>query len=250
MAQIFLTTTGAQNWTVPSDWNNSNNTIEVIGDGSGAYYSGYYYAGAGGGYSSISNKSLTPGTSIPYFVGRGAGTNGAQFGDGTWFGNASYASSYVAAEGGQSNGGAAANGIGTTKYSGGNRGNNGGGGAAGPHGDGAVSVLDVGGNADAGYGGAGGASLNPGGNGTEWDSTHGSGGGGGKSNYGGNYGGGSGRNANYGSQGIIVITYTPAPTKILSVKVSGVWKTATPFVKVAGVWKSITPFYKVGGIWK
>jgi hypothetical protein len=65
-----------------------------------------------------------------------------------------------------------------------------------------------------------------GGNGVEWDSTHGSGGGGGGSGYGsssnqagngGNYGGGGGGSAYFsgyiggtGGNGIIVITYTPA----------------------------------------
>ena len=30
---IFLTTTGAGTWTVPADWNSSNNRIECIGGG-------------------------------------------------------------------------------------------------------------------------------------------------------------------------------------------------------------------------
>ena len=38
--------------------------------------------------------------------------------------------------------------------------------------------------------------------------------------------------------------------KSINVKVSGVWKTATPFVKVSGVWKAVTPFYNVSGTWK
>lgn len=33
--QIFLTATTSSTWTVPSDWNSSNNTIEVIGAGGG-----------------------------------------------------------------------------------------------------------------------------------------------------------------------------------------------------------------------
>src|SRR5450830_633228 len=31
--RAFITTTGAGTFTVPSDWNNANNTIEVIGGG-------------------------------------------------------------------------------------------------------------------------------------------------------------------------------------------------------------------------
>lgn len=39
-------------------------------------------------------------------------------------------------------------------------------------------------------------------------------------------------------------------TKFINIKVSGVWKIATPYVKVSGVWKLVTPSYKVSGIWK
>jgi hypothetical protein len=36
-----------------------------------------------------------------------------------------------------------------------------------------------------------------------------------------------------------------------NVKVSGVWKTAVPYVKVAGVWKKCTQAWlKVAGVWK
>src|SRR6185369_1665699 len=31
----FITTTGASNWTVPTDWDNATNQIEVIGGGGG-----------------------------------------------------------------------------------------------------------------------------------------------------------------------------------------------------------------------
>lgn len=116
----------------------------------------------------------------------------------------------------------------------------GGGGAAGGTGAGntsanaAVNAQTSGGSADGGSGGAGGASAgsgvnaSPGGNGTEWDASHGSGGGGGASRdtsggsnggNGGNYGGGGGGESRNGGstanvsgagiQGIIVVTYTP-----------------------------------------
>ena len=45
---IFLTTTGAGTWTVPADWNSSNNTIECIGGGGGGG-SGNTAGGGGGG---------------------------------------------------------------------------------------------------------------------------------------------------------------------------------------------------------
>lgn len=113
----------------------------------------------------------------------------------------------------------------------------GGGGAAGLNGLGGgvsqigsnVSTSNGGATGDATFGGAGGATGNPtasnGGNGTEWDATHGSGGGGGGAigatavtgGNGGNYGAGGGGAAassgtvtsGAGGQGIVVVTYTP-----------------------------------------
>lgn len=219
--RIFLTTTGAGTWTVPEDWNNLNNTIEVIGGGATADMR--WQNVGGGAYSSIANKSLTPGASVSYSVGIAGPTARSDGGD-TWFGNSVYASSYVAAKGGNKNtaGGAAVDGIGTVKYSGGAGSyNGGGGGAAGPYGNGNTSANNsyLGGSGGAGYGGAGGSSWGgTGGDGTEWDSTHGSGGGGAQApggievGYAGKYGGGGGHGVNgfgTGAQGIIVITYTP-----------------------------------------
>jgi len=40
-----------------------------------------------------------------------------------------------------------------------------------------------------------------------------------------------------------------AITKIW-IKISGVWKEATPHIKIAGVWKLATPYIKVLGNWK
>ena len=40
------------------------------------------------------------------------------------------------------------------------------------------------------------------------------------------------------------------PTKNFWIKISGIWKQATPYVKIAGVWKLATPYIKIGGVWK
>ena len=51
MTVVLLTTTGAGHiWTVPGDWNDSANTIEVIGGGGGGLgQQGLDYAAGGGG---------------------------------------------------------------------------------------------------------------------------------------------------------------------------------------------------------
>lgn len=161
-----------QSWTVPADWNSSNNTIEVIGGGGGGGGGSFggggtrgAGGGGGGGYSKISNLALTPGASVSWQVGhqgvRGAagggsvGHNGTAGGD-TWFNGATFAASSVAAKGGGGGlepydfagwgggggGGSSALGIGTVKYDGGRGGytindgthqGGGGGGAAGPN---------------------------------------------------------------------------------------------------------------------
>ena len=100
--KIFLTTTGANNWIVPDDWNSNNNTIEVIAGGaSGAAAGATNYAGSGtgGGYSKIVNQTLTPSSSIPYYVGAGGAsvtTTGSGVegnpGQDTYYGHASYTS--------------------------------------------------------------------------------------------------------------------------------------------------------------
>jgi hypothetical protein len=112
-------------------------------------------------------------------------------------------------------------------------GGSGGGGAAGPNAAGNQGVDDAttnsavataGGQGDGTFGGLGGAAISSGHVGTEWDATHGSGGGGGGggnnsgTGSGGNYGGGGGgvrssagsTTSGAGTQGIIVLTWTPA----------------------------------------
>ena len=85
--QVFLTT--GSSWTVPSDWNDGNNTIEVIGGGGGGGggVSGDGGGGGGGGeYRKATNITLTPGTSVPYSIGT-AGGGGAASTAGTAGGN-------------------------------------------------------------------------------------------------------------------------------------------------------------------
>lgn len=190
-ATVIYLTSGSS-WTVPSDWNSSNNTIELYGGGGGGGggysdgdYNGSGGGGGGGGYSRISNASLTPGSSIPYFVG-GGGAGGAGGGIGnppgglgstpgdnggdTYFngwsagggqgGNSTYA-------GGGGSGNVFYGGNGGSGDEGGYTGGGGGGGAAGPSGGG-------------GQGGAG------------WDTGYGAGGNGGGGGGGGGYAGAGG----------------------------------------------------------
>lgn len=228
MTQIVLTTTGTNTWTIPSDFG-STNTIEVIGAGGNGYNggSGGGLGGAGGGYGKIFNVSLTPGGSVSYTIAT-AGSAGDTFFNGT-----SFAIAPVGAHGG-ANGTQSGSvptggtGKGTTTYTGGNGGQvsgtigGAGGGAAGPHGNGgnavAVGSGGTGGAGDAGYGGAGGSYNGNGSNGTEYSSSpaYGSGGGAGAANSctGGTYGAGggggiTGDGSGAGSQGLIVINYTP-----------------------------------------
>jgi hypothetical protein len=162
---IFLIS--GSSWTVPADWNNSNNSIEVIGGGGGGNNgaSGSSAGGGGGGaYSKITNVSLSG--SVAYVIGSG-GTPGVTGGD-TWFNGATCAGSSVCAKGGQGAtgagtvlGGQAANGVGSITYSGGGTtsgggGGKGGGGAAGPNGNGGDGGAGYSSGAGGGGGGNGG----------------------------------------------------------------------------------------------
>ncbi len=233
---VFLTT--GTSWTVPSNWNSSNNTIEVIGGGGGgAKLAGVSGGGGGGGaYSKVTDVTLVPGSTVSYSVGAGGARDGGTGGDTYFCTSTSNCSSIagsavkVGAKGSSGGsgatggaGGAAASGVGSTRYIGGrgadgNGSYAGGGGAgAGLHGNGvdapSTGVMP-GGDGDAGYGGiggvgsSGGSGAQAGGAGTEWDSTHGSGGGGG-GGYGGENGGGL-----YGAGGAGVgAAYSPGPTE-------------------------------------
>lgn len=184
-------------WTVPADWNSANNTIRVIGGGGGACDGGLTgstcYSGSGGGggaYASVSNVTLTPGTSVAYRVGTAGIYDGgnalATAGGDTYFCNSTSNCASVtgtaviagakgggAASGGAScssavgggTGGVAASSFGTVKYSGGTGGTGsaaqwyrpgaGGGGAAGPSGNGGAGGAAANTNTRGGSGGGG-----------------------------------------------------------------------------------------------
>jgi len=108
---VFLTTTGAGTWPVPSDWNSSANTIECIGAGAGGgggNPSSDAGGGGGGAYSKISNLTgLSGNISFSVGAGGGGGTSGnGTLGGDTWFNSALFSSSSVGAKGGSTNSGA------------------------------------------------------------------------------------------------------------------------------------------------
>ena len=200
----FLTTPGAGTFTVPTDWNSSNNSIEVIGGGGGG--DGLTLPGSGAAYSKRTNLSIS-GT-VGYSVGAAgaAGTSGNQDatnGGNTWLCNSTTnctsavdSAAIIGVSGGFADcdivtGNGCMGGYGLTQvsasttYRGGSGGNapgaagSGGGGAAGPGGAGRAGGSDS--NAAGSGGGAGGGS-----------STAGSSGGGGTGANGGEGPGGSG----------------------------------------------------------
>lgn len=148
MTTIFLTSDAT--WTVPADWNNSDNTVEVIGEGGKGQDGSTSLGGDGGGggaYSKASNVSLTPGTTLASGTDYQIGSGGTS--TDTWLKDGSSTIVVLAKCGGNgdgvsghNNGGDAASGIGDVKYSGGNGGHitgnagHGGAGSAGPDGAG------------------------------------------------------------------------------------------------------------------
>jgi hypothetical protein len=237
---VYLTL--GTSWFVPLDFDINNNTIECWGAGGGGGGSGG--GGGGGAYSRGVNVNLDVGSVISIAIGAGgnAGLNG---------GDTSFAG-LVLAKGGRGNGqgGPAAEGIGTVRYSGGdggpggfalNQGGGGGGGAAGANGNGLNGGANSGGTGGVGGvgaspgGGTGGngsggtTAGNPGGTAADGYGAGGGGGGGGATSdsygaYGGPGGdgglyGGGGGGAGWGSasggrggNGLIKITYEPAST--------------------------------------
>jgi len=194
---IFLTTTGAGTWTVPSDWT-STNKVETIGGGGGGRVAAAGGGGGGGGaYSSVSNiGTFTPGTTVVNFSVGAAGTAGVAGGD-TWFGATTLAASLVGSKGGSgattstgATGGASASGFPTSggvRNSGGAGGlgnatvltGGGGGGAAGPGGVGGTGGAGDATAAGADFGGGGGSgagSTTAGGNGGAGTTAAGAGG--------------------------------------------------------------------------
>lgn len=178
---IFLTNAVSCSWTVPADWNNATNTIEVIGAGGGGARKGTANSanggGGGGAYSKSVNVTLTPSTAVGCTVGLAGGGGSSDSGSGsgggdTWICNstsncASIAGTAVVAgakagaggtgpaAGTAGAGGAAASGVCTgtncVKNSGGAGGGNGssyegpgGGGAGGPGGTGGAGASHTG----------------------------------------------------------------------------------------------------------
>lgn len=222
--------TSGTSTTIPSDWNNANNTITGIGgggNGTAATFDGKSGApgngGGGAALSIISNQTYTPGATRTRQIG-GAATD-------TFFKADNNSTNALVAKGGENAsgsglGGSAASGTGSTKYSGGNGAagsgadGGGGGGAAGSAANGSNgSSPGHGGNS--GDGASGGAADANGANGTGLGSGYGSGAGGGggtsggPGKNGGNYGGaGAGGSMNSGAAGngiggLLVVTHTP-----------------------------------------
>jgi len=211
---IFLTSTTTSTWSVPADWNSSNNTIEAIGGGGGGGGGWVNAAGGGGGggaYSEITDIPLTSGHSVTISIGAGgaggaAGNSGtAGSGGDTYFNGSTCAAASVCAKGGgggsssgaNGSGGAGGSGVGSTKNSGGDGGTygasnafgaGGGGGAGGPNGVGAIGGSTP--NAANNDGAAGGGGSGGGTAGSNTNSSGGNGANGGNNDAG--SGGGSG----------------------------------------------------------
>jgi uncharacterized membrane protein YgcG len=226
-----LLLSGCGTWTVPADWDPSNNSITTIGGGGGGGGGsqgpgGPSSGGGGGAYARVDNVSLIPGTDVGYCAGAGGGggtctVNGGDGGE-TFFCSATDQCTrlgdinvVVGAAGGQGGisafpsgfgGGLGATaGQGVVVFGGGHgmgaqldyTNGSGGGGAGGPGGFGQSANDSIGGSGGWGIGGSGGLVNQPGGSGTDINGSVGSGGGGGggSAGNGGLYGGGGGGSA-------------------------------------------------------
>jgi hypothetical protein len=232
---VLTDTSGSGTWTVPDDWDDAANTIHLIGGGGGAaggYVSGNNRMGGGGGgsggYTQLTNQTLTIGASIAYQAGSGgsggaANTNGTAGGTTSWNsgtataggggnGQATISSSTggTAGSGTTNNGGVGGIGADTSPSSINGAGAGGGAGAAGPNGVGknGGNGATIPGSGVAGGGGGNGGGTN---GGNRIGSSPGVGGnnslgfGGGAANTAGTSGGGGGGgqgNPNQGGNGI------------------------------------------------
>jgi len=209
MANTVIVLTSGTTFRTPSDWNNTNNSIECYGAGAGGLIqgtAGVNYGGPGGGggaYARSNNVVLSFGVNIPISIGAG-GTQGTAGSD------TSFNSGAILAKGGSIGsgytggvGGLTATSVGTVKFAGGNGGSGnstaascggGGGGAGGP-----TSAGTAGGAGLTTIGGAGGAGGSPSG---------GAGGAGGNSSDGGNGGGGSITTASLNQSTLLATYYT------------------------------------------
>ena len=103
MTTIVLTTASSSPWTVPSDWNNSSNSIACIGAASSGAGTAIHGGGAAGVFR-INQFTLTPGGSVTFVVGVGGAsvsTGAGNVGGDTCFGGTSLGSCIVGAQGGQ-----------------------------------------------------------------------------------------------------------------------------------------------------
>lgn len=194
-------------YSLPADWNNADNKIECIGpggNGSTRVSSSQGGNGGGGGaYAASTNVNLGTGPIVTRaLTGGSGGACYVQNTAGTKVVQADFGANAAASNNGAGRGGLVAGCIGDVKTAGGNGGNSvvgdaggGGGGAAGPTGvggNGAVGATINGGSADGGVVGQQTTQGATGNSGTEWDSTHGCGGGGAGGVGGGSRAGGAG----------------------------------------------------------
>ena len=190
-------------FTVPADWNNSNNAIHIYGAGGGS--SGSYVpnssgnrlgsaGGGGGGYTQVLNLTSTPGSSLSYSIGSGgaAGSANNLSSSGGAGGNTTFASIYTANGGGGSSITSS-----TTTAGTGGTGATANGGIGGTGGGAASAINNSSGGGGGGSGGPNGAGAN-GGTGTIGGAPSTSAGGGG----GGSGGGTNGTNAATGTPGV------------------------------------------------
>lgn len=201
-APIVYYITRGTSFTVPADWNNSNNAIHIYGAGGGS--SGSYVpsaagnrlgsaGGGGGGYTQVLNFTATPGSSVSYSIGLGgaAGSANTLSSSGGAGGNTTFAGIYTA------NGGGGSSITSTTTTAGtGGTGATANGGVGGLGGGAASATNNSSGGGGGGSGGPNGAGAN-GGTGTIGaDPTTAAGGGGGGSG-----GGTNGTSANTATPG-------------------------------------------------
>jgi hypothetical protein len=109
-APVLYYINSGSSFTVPSDWDNSNNAVHIYGAGGGSSGGRVISAsgnrlgsagGGGGGYTQVLNFTTTPGGSISYSIGAG-GSAGAANSNGSAGGSTTFASIYAANGGGGS----------------------------------------------------------------------------------------------------------------------------------------------------
>ena len=262
LTSVNITSTSAstQSYSVPSDWGNITNYVQLVSHGGTAGRGDGTDAGGGGGSGGYAKKStitLTAGGSATYMLKTGG--SGTADADATWFNGANLAASSAGIRGGATISGTArlgaagavtTNAIGDTTTAGAAGGNGrlsgasggGGGGPPGPSGAGAAGVSASSSAPVAGGAGDGGTVAAPstGANGGQTGTAGagfgtigpGSGGNGANSTVdggaGGNYGGGGGgtntaaASAGAGKQGAINLSYTPAVSTFVERGIRGV----------------------------